>query len=283
HLQKTAVVEAILTDKNRLDRRLHVVVDAPGAGALEEGERPVMGIEHHLLSLARIGSNIKHPTVAQPNMGDLDGDRRSIEQHNFVAPVELIGFARCKAERHEGARNRCRAHSPPAAGIAAYRIIATLVAQPPKLLEYPNMCQALARRLTLIGLKQSIQFSLKRADPWQRLTLSLVGKRGLARAQNLAHRIPRNVQLSTDLLDRLPLHEMGTPYPCDRIHALHPPTTHPHQRKGSLFSPQHRGSILDAYNPQTGVNIPCRMTNGGQYSHAAMWVILAFAGLGEGA
>ena len=41
HLQEAAIVVALLADEDRLHRRLHVVVDAALAGALEEGERPV--------------------------------------------------------------------------------------------------------------------------------------------------------------------------------------------------------------------------------------------------
>jgi hypothetical protein len=38
HLQEAAVVGPILADEDRLDRRLHVVVEAAPAGALEEGK-----------------------------------------------------------------------------------------------------------------------------------------------------------------------------------------------------------------------------------------------------
>ena len=34
-----------------------------------------MGVEHHLLGLARIGPHEQHPAVAQPDVRDLDGDR----------------------------------------------------------------------------------------------------------------------------------------------------------------------------------------------------------------
>src|SRR5579883_3592135 len=69
HLNKAAIVDALLTDKDRLDRGLHVVVDAARAGALEEGEGPVMGVEHHLLGLAGIGAHEQHAAVAEPDMG----------------------------------------------------------------------------------------------------------------------------------------------------------------------------------------------------------------------
>jgi hypothetical protein len=42
HLLETAIVGAILAHEDRVHRRLHVVVDAPRAGAAEEGERPVI-------------------------------------------------------------------------------------------------------------------------------------------------------------------------------------------------------------------------------------------------
>jgi hypothetical protein len=66
HLQEVAIVEAILADEDRLHRRLHVVVNAAPAGALEEGERPIVRVEHHLLRLARIGAHERHAAVAEP-------------------------------------------------------------------------------------------------------------------------------------------------------------------------------------------------------------------------
>lgn len=54
--------------KDRLHRRLHVVVDAARAGPAEESEGPVVGIEHHLLRLAWIGPHEHHTDVAEPDM-----------------------------------------------------------------------------------------------------------------------------------------------------------------------------------------------------------------------
>src|SRR6202165_6307358 len=55
HLQKTAVIPARLANEDRLDRRLHVVVDAAPANPAIEPERLVMRVEHQLLSLAGCG------------------------------------------------------------------------------------------------------------------------------------------------------------------------------------------------------------------------------------
>jgi hypothetical protein len=41
------------------------------AGALEEGERPIVRVEHHLLRLAKVGPNDRHAAVAKADMGDL--------------------------------------------------------------------------------------------------------------------------------------------------------------------------------------------------------------------
>ena len=45
HLREPAVIGALLADEDRIHRRLHVVVDAARAGALEEGERPLVGVK----------------------------------------------------------------------------------------------------------------------------------------------------------------------------------------------------------------------------------------------
>ena len=75
HLQEAAIVKASLADEDRLDRRLHIVVDAAPAGPLEQCERPIMGVEHHLLRLARIGPHEQHPTVAEPDVSHLHDHR----------------------------------------------------------------------------------------------------------------------------------------------------------------------------------------------------------------
>jgi hypothetical protein len=52
-----------------------------------------MGIEHHLLRLARIGPHEQHPAVAKPDMGDLHDHRHAAQHDDFMAPVELVGLA----------------------------------------------------------------------------------------------------------------------------------------------------------------------------------------------
>ena len=93
HLLEPAVVGSVAADEDRVDRGLHVVVDAPRAGAPEEGEGLVMGVEDHLLRLAGIGTHEQHPAVTQADMCHLHRGRRAVDHHDLVAPVELVGLA----------------------------------------------------------------------------------------------------------------------------------------------------------------------------------------------
>src|ERR1700716_65676 len=93
HLHEAAIVETPFADEDCLHRSLHIVVDATSAGALEQGERPVVGVKHHLLSLARITPHKQHAAVAEPDMSGLHDHRHATEQHDLMAPVELVGFS----------------------------------------------------------------------------------------------------------------------------------------------------------------------------------------------
>jgi hypothetical protein len=84
----------------------------------------------HLLRLARIGPHEQHSAVAKPDMGDLQGHRHAAQQHNLVAPVELVGLSRSKAQRPKGCSRRLSAFLGPALRVAAHRIIATLNPHP---------------------------------------------------------------------------------------------------------------------------------------------------------
>src|SRR5271155_3943213 len=102
HLREAAIVETILADEDGLHRRLHVVVDAASAGPLEQREGPVVGIEHHLLRLARIDPHEHHAAVTEPDMGRLHDDRHPVQEDDLVAPIELVGLPGSKAQRDIG-------------------------------------------------------------------------------------------------------------------------------------------------------------------------------------
>ena len=89
----------------------------------EEGERLVVGVEYHLQALARISTYKEHPAVTEPEMGDLDLDRHAIELNHLMAPVELKGFPRRKAQRDVGRRRRLPTLIAPSPGVTAHGII----------------------------------------------------------------------------------------------------------------------------------------------------------------
>jgi len=140
--------------------------------------KAVVCVEHHLLGLARIGPHEQHPAVAQPDVRHLHGDRRAVDQHDLVRPVELVGLARCKAQRHIGFCRRRSALGAPLLRVASNRVVAALVAEPAQRLEEPDQHQPLARRLALVGQQQPIQLIAPRIDPRQRLLAALIAKLG---------------------------------------------------------------------------------------------------------
>src|SRR6266446_4416257 len=169
HPQKTAVVLAVLADEDAINRRLHVVVDAARAGPLEEGEGAVVRVEHHLMGLARVGAHEQHPAMTQPDVRHLDGDRRAVDQHDLGRPVELVGLARCKAQRYVGFRRRRPARDTPCLGVATNRVVAAAITKGAQLLEYPDQRQPLAYRLALVRQQQRVDLGPPRADLRQRL------------------------------------------------------------------------------------------------------------------
>ena len=111
------------------------------AGALEQDEGPVVGVEHHLLRLARIGAHEQHPAVTEPDMGDLHDHRHAAQQDDFVTPVELEGLSRREAQRDVSRSRRLSALLGPSPGIAANRIVAAVIAAPAQFFEQPDQSQ----------------------------------------------------------------------------------------------------------------------------------------------
>ncbi len=105
------------------------------ACTLEQDKRPVVGVEHHLLRLAGIGPHEQHAAVAEPDMGSLHDDRHAVQQNDLVAPIELVGFPRCKDQRNVSCSRRCAALFVPLPGVTPNGIVSTVVAKPAQLLE----------------------------------------------------------------------------------------------------------------------------------------------------
>jgi hypothetical protein len=62
------------------DAELFLDWSAALACALEQGEGPVVGVEHHLLRLARVDPHERHAAVTKPDMGSLYGHRTPLSR-----------------------------------------------------------------------------------------------------------------------------------------------------------------------------------------------------------
>src|SRR5438477_11736539 len=200
HPQEAAVVLAVLADEHGLDRRLHVVVDAARAGALEEGESAAVRVEHHLLGLARISPHEQHPAVAQPDMCELHGHRRAVDQHDLMRPVELVGLARRKAQRYIGFRRGRAALDTPPLRVTPNRVVAAFITQAAQLLEDPDQRQPLASRLRLVTRQPPVNIGAPQAQLTPRPYYPPVRARRYSRSQNLAYPHARLLQLPHHLL-----------------------------------------------------------------------------------
>ncbi len=150
HLLEAAIVGAVLADEDRIDRRLHVVIDASRAGPAKEDERLVVRVEHHLLRLTRVGPHKRHSAVAQTDMGGLNRRGHAVEDHDLMAPVELVCFAGIEAQRNIGVGRCLLRRLRPAGRIATHGIISAAVTTVAQLFVNPDERQALTLRLTRI-------------------------------------------------------------------------------------------------------------------------------------
>src|SRR4029077_3691531 len=148
----------------------------------------------------------------------------AVQQDDFVAPVELVGLSRSKAQRDVSGGRRLPALPGPAPGIEPHRIVATVIAAPAQFLEDPDQRQLLACSLRRIARQQLVDLCCPSSELRSRLDLTLVFEGRLARPQNLADRIPGYPRVPGNLLDRLAFEKMLTPNPPDRLHRQHSPT-----------------------------------------------------------
>ena len=63
-----------------------------------------MGVEQHLVALARIGHQNKGPAGTQLGMSNQQFAPDSTDDEGFLAPVKLEGVSQFKLERHKGPR-----------------------------------------------------------------------------------------------------------------------------------------------------------------------------------
>jgi hypothetical protein len=122
---------------NRPDRFVHPtpagISRSPCAGG--ERECPVVGIEDHLLGLARIGPHKRHEAVAEPHVRNFHCHCGAVKHDDLVAPIKLVGLARRKNERHIGLCKCRAARLAPLYRVTANRIVAPLITKAAQLFE----------------------------------------------------------------------------------------------------------------------------------------------------
>src|SRR6185312_13821850 len=127
------------------------------------------------------------------------------------------------------------------------------------LLKNPDQGQSLSRRRFDVRRQQSIELLFPSSKFRAGLHPTLIRKRRLVRAQDLANRVAGQPQVACDLLDRLTVNKVLTPYSTDRLHNQHPPPP-PSCQSGQPNKSKIWGSILDADPPPHGVIFPRRIT-----------------------
>ena len=225
HLKKSLVEDAFLADEHRLHRRLHVVVDAAATDPAEEPEAPLVGLEHHLLALARKNLNQKEATVAQPQVRRLDPHGGAGDHRILVTPVELVGLAGIEGQRDVGWPVRSRSLPAPGRRVTAHRIVAAVVAQAGQFLVDPHQRQAIAPAFVLVGFQQPVQLLDPGPQLRQRLNRAFIAQRRLVRAHHLAHRVAGQLQIPSDLLYRNAPAQVIPTNPRDGLHNQASPLT----------------------------------------------------------
>src|ERR1700752_5303097 len=160
----------------------------------------------------------------------------------------MVGFAWCKGQRDVSRCCRLPTLLAPPPGVTPHRIVTAVVAAAAQLFEDPDQRQLFTSRLGRVRRKQPVKFYCPSSQLWPRLDLQLVLERGLFRPQHLPDRVPRHLQVTCDLLDRLALDEVLAPNPRNRLHDQHPPPP-ALLRSRQRNRPTCRGSILDADPP----------------------------------
>ena len=183
-----------------------------------------MRVEHHLLRLARIRSDIDRPRCAKPHMGDLHAHRLARDLHVFMAPVELVRLALPEQQRDKCCHAGAGVFAPrlgPARGVAPDRIVRSLEAFAQQQIMDARHPQPIATRAGFVLGQQRIEPLLERPDPRQRLNRTMIVERAFRRPDRLPDYLARQSKITRDLLDRLTPGELA-PNTNDRLHHQHP-------------------------------------------------------------
>ena len=102
--QEAAIELPVFAREDRFNHGLQVIVNHSLRRAAEEGERPIVGVEHHLLRLAQIRHHEGLTTVGKAEVRHLYALHGAVQFNVLVAPIELDRprQARMRAGRRHG-------------------------------------------------------------------------------------------------------------------------------------------------------------------------------------
>jgi hypothetical protein len=180
-----------------------------------------MGFEDHLHGLARKALAEEKAAMAKAHVRHLDGHGQSADLQLLMAPVELVGLTRRELQRHVGIRRLESRLLPPAPYEPSDGVVAAFVASSLKFL-----VQNLRSASVLLGLLGVVLQLLN--DPAREsfhlrhgLDRAMVFKPGRVGPEDLANRVPAQVEVPGYLPDRLPVSTMGQLDLAYRLHRQH--------------------------------------------------------------
>ncbi len=180
-----------------------------------------MRVEHQFLGLARIGAHEHHPAVTEADVRHLHGRRHAVHQRDFVAPVELVGLARRKAQWNIGLSRRCAARVRQVALMPTDGVIAPAIAQTSATPRYFGSASAGGRPAFLRSQEAKPQAGRARGPSSAEAGCLARTELRRVRTEDLPNHLPRNPQFAADRLDRFTLNKIGTTDLRDRLHNQH--------------------------------------------------------------
>jgi hypothetical protein len=190
HPQEASIVCASPADEHGVDGGLHVVVDPAPTDAAVKLKSFVVRIEDQFLCLAKVGAHERHAAMRKLHVCRLDDQWQTLQRDGLVAPVELVGFTGCKAQRHKGMRGRSSLLVAPGFGETMHAVMRAVVTAASQLFEQTLRRSAFSPRKLGLRFKDLGQNTHPRTELRRRLHAALILERGLVASNDLAHRGP---------------------------------------------------------------------------------------------
>jgi len=181
-----------------------------------------MRVEHHLLSLSRVGHDEHLAAERQAEMRDLDRLHDAAEFDMLMAPVELADLAGGKRQRDVGLRQgRAGFGCLPALHEPLHAVVGAAIPLGLQPFEQPTRGAPLRLGQQAFGSQPGLQPLLECSQHRCRLLVTAIDRFGLGPAM-FANGRARQLQVTRDRTDALPADQMTAPDLGNHIHEQHP-------------------------------------------------------------